>query len=67
MVWTCQEEWRVVCVEDDAGHGSTWQEEERQTKEKVYGCCEQRQVVGVTQTGTEDRAHWRRVIRCGDP
>ncbi|XP_063850963.1 uncharacterized protein LOC135094636 [Scylla paramamosain] len=25
------------------------------------------QVVGVTEEGTEDRAHWRRVICCGDP
>ncbi|XP_063849720.1 uncharacterized protein LOC135094103 [Scylla paramamosain] len=25
------------------------------------------QVVGVTEEDTEDRAYWRRVIRCGDP
>ncbi|XP_063881686.1 uncharacterized protein LOC135111938 [Scylla paramamosain] len=25
------------------------------------------QVVGVTEESAEDQAHWRRVIRCGDP
>lgn len=55
VVWTCQEERQGVCGEEDAGQGSTQQEEERETKEKIYGCCEGRHASGGRDTGRRRR------------
>ena len=52
-------------MEEDAGHGTTWQEEDQRRFMDVVK--EDVQVVNVTEESTEDRAHWRRVIHYGDP
>ena len=64
MVWTCEEERRRLCGEEDAGHGSAWQEEEGKTKEEVYGCREGRYASG----GLDGRRRRRpRAMEKSDP
>ena len=42
MIWTCHEERPRVCRKKDDGNGVTEKEKKRQTKEKIFRCCERR-------------------------
>ena len=80
MVWTCAQEGSGVYREKDVEGGAARQEEKRKAKEEVHGCGAHSiqvppddfmradmRVVGVSMEDVEDRAKWRRLIRCGDP
>ena len=42
MLWTCHEETPKVFRKKDDGNGVTGKEEKRETKQKIFRCCERR-------------------------
>lgn len=65
MVWSYAEEGCGVCQEKMEPQGRS--RRGRPKRRLMDVVMEDMRVVGVEEEDAEDRAKWRRMIRCGDP